>query len=153
MRTVPGSGSNAANQNNGAQMNNGAQPNDGAAQNNSAAQNNGAPMGYEQRYQQGMQQQGMPQQNGPQQYYGGQIQQIPAEYTPISMWGYFGYELLFSIPIVGFIFLCIYAFGGTANKNLKNFARSYFCLFIVVLALVITLLVLGVGAGLSAAMY
>ncbi len=128
-------------------MNNGAQPNDGAAQ------NNGAPMGYEQRYQQGMQQQGMPQQNGPQQYYGGQIQQIPAEYTPISMWGYFGYELLFSIPIVGFIFLCIYAFGGTANKNLKNFARSYFCLFIVVLVLVIILLVLGVGAGLSAAMY
>ena len=149
--TVPGSGSNAANQNNGAQMNNGAQPNDGAAQ------NNGAPMGYEQRYQQGMQQQGMqqgmPQQNGPQQYYGGQVQQIPAEYTPISMWGYFGYELLFSIPIVGFIFLCIYAFGGTANKNLKNFARSYFCLFIIVLALVIILLVLGVGAGLSAAMY
>ena len=26
---------------------------------------------------------------------------IPEEYTPISMWGYFGYSLLFSIPIVG----------------------------------------------------
>ena len=23
---------------------------------------------------------------------------IPYEYKPISMWGYFGYELLFSIP-------------------------------------------------------
>ena len=24
---------------------------------------------------------------------------IPDEYKPISMWGYFGYEILFSIPI------------------------------------------------------
>lgn len=26
---------------------------------------------------------------------------IPESYTPISMWGYFGYEILFSIPIIG----------------------------------------------------
>ena len=56
---------------------------------------------------------------------------IPYEYEPISMWGYFGYEILFSIPIIGFIMLLIYAFGGTKNINLRNFARSYFCLFII----------------------
>ncbi len=56
---------------------------------------------------------------------------IPEEYKPISMWGYFGYELLFSIPCVGFILLLVFAFGGTKNINLKNFARSYFCYMII----------------------
>jgi uncharacterized membrane protein YvbJ len=58
------------------------------------------------------------------------------DYTPISMWGYFGYEILFSIPCVGFIMLLIFSFGGTKNINLRNFARSYFCFLIVVVILV-----------------
>ena len=72
---------------------------------------------------------------------------IPEEYKPISMWGYFGYELLFAIPLVGFIVLLVFAFGGTRNKNLKNFARSYFCAMIVaVIIIVILAFVLG-GLG------
>lgn len=68
---------------------------------------------------------------------------IPEEYKPISMWGYFGYELLFSIPCVGFIILLVFAFGGTKNVNLKNFARSYFCYFIIAAAIsLITLLIM-----------
>lgn len=39
---------------------------------------------------------------------------LPEEYRPISMWGYFGYQILFSIPCVGFIALLIFAFGGAA---------------------------------------
>ena len=58
---------------------------------------------------------------------------IPYEYKPISMWGYFGYELLFSIPFIGFILLLVFSFGGTKNINLKNFARSYFCFSIIVI--------------------
>lgn len=58
------------------------------------------------------------------------IVNIPEEYKPISMWGYFGYQLLFSIPCIGFIVLCVFALGGTKNINLKNFARSYFCVII-----------------------
>ncbi len=61
---------------------------------------------------------------------------IPMEYQPISMWGYFGYEILFAIPFVGWIFLLVFAFGGTRNINVRNFARSYFCLFIIVVVLV-----------------
>ena len=61
---------------------------------------------------------------------------IPPEYKPITMWGYFGYELLFSIPCVGFIVLLIFSFGGTQNLNLRNFARSYFCLMIVTFVVV-----------------
>ena len=60
---------------------------------------------------------------------------IPDKYKPISMWGYVGYELLFSIPCLGFILLLVFAFGGTANINLRNFARSYLCFIIIVIIL------------------
>ena len=62
---------------------------------------------------------------------------LPEEYRPISMWGYFGYQILFYIPCVGFIALLIFAFGGTKNVNLKNFARSYFCFTIILVVLVV----------------
>ena len=62
---------------------------------------------------------------------------LPEEYRPISMWGYFGYQILFSIPCVGFIALLIFAFGGTKNVNLKNFARSYFCFTIILVVLIV----------------
>ena len=35
------------------------------------------------------------------------------ELKPITMWGYFGYQLLFSIPLVGFILLIVFSTGGT----------------------------------------
>lgn len=53
---------------------------------------------------------------------------------PISMWGYFGYEILYSIPIVGFIAV-IYNALAAKNQNVKNFARSYFCLYIILAVL------------------
>ena len=73
---------------------------------------------------------------------------IPDEYKPISAWGYFGYALLFSIPLVGFIFLCVFALGGTNNINLKNYSRSYFCALLIgllfsILALIIAFIVGG----------
>ncbi len=69
------------------------------------------------------------------------MKNIPSEYKPISMWGYFGYELLFSIPGIGIIFLIIFSLGGTRNINLRNFARSYFCFFIIVLFLLVIFVV------------
>lgn len=71
---------------------------------------------------------------------------LPDEYKPISMWGYFGYEILFSIPIVGFIVLIVLSINGK-NQNVKNFARSYFCFTIIVLILLVSV----AGAGASAA--
>lgn len=72
---------------------------------------------------------------------------IPEEYRPISMWGYFGYEILFSIPIVGFICLIVFALGAK-NVNKKNFARSYFCYTIIVcvVAIVIFAIMMATGA-------
>ncbi|MCM1112688.1 MAG: hypothetical protein NC399_05485 [Muribaculum sp.] len=70
---------------------------------------------------------------------------IPEEYRPISMWGYLGYEILFSIPCVGFILLIVFSLGGTRNVNLRNFARSYFCVFIIVAILMVFMMFLGGG--------
>ena len=75
------------------------------------------------------------------------VQNIPYEYKPISMWGYFGYELLFMIPIVGWILLIVFALGGSSNVNVKNFARSYFCILIIIIVLII--LIGGIGAAAS----
>lgn len=49
---------------------------------------------------------------------------LPMEYQPISPMGYFGYSLLFGLPLVGFVALLIIAFGGTKNINLRNYARG-----------------------------
>ena len=54
---------------------------------------------------------------------------IPSSYEPISSWGYVGYQILFSIPIIGFILLVVFALSDE-NINRRNFARSYFCIFI-----------------------
>ena len=74
---------------------------------------------------------------------------LPEKYKPISMWGYFGYEILFSIPLVGFIILLVFAFGGTGNVNVRNFARSYFCQFILVLVIILVLFAILMATGAS----
>lgn len=71
---------------------------------------------------------------------------IPAAYKPISMWGYFGYQILFTIPIIGWIFVIVFAISAP-NYNLKNFARSQFCLWIIWLIL---LLVTALSGALAA---
>lgn len=62
-------------------------------------------------------------------------EQLPAEYKPLGAWAYFGYALLFAIPLVGFILLLVFSLSGTGNVNLRNYARSYFCGLLVVLIL------------------
>ena len=71
---------------------------------------------------------------------------IPKEYEPISMWGYFGYEILFSIPVIGFICLIIFALGAK-NVNKKNFARSYFCYTIICLIIFVVIFSIAMMTG------
>lgn len=71
---------------------------------------------------------------------------IPAEYQPLSMWAYFGYAILFGIPCVGFILILVFAFGGAKNINLRNYARSYLCLWIIMIVLVVIMMLVGVGS-------
>lgn len=67
---------------------------------------------------------------------------VPPEFKPMGTWAYIGLTILFSIPIIGLIFLIVFSFSD-ANINRRNFARSYFCLMV----LFIILIVVGVATG------
>ena len=63
------------------------------------------------------------------------IDNLPVEYRPLSPWAYFGYNILFSIPVIGFIFLLVYAFSNS-NINRRNYARSFFCVYAILVIMV-----------------
>ena len=70
---------------------------------------------------------------------------LPKRFRPLSAWAYFGYSILFSIPLIGFILLIVFACGGGENVNLRSYARSYFCWLAILLIIVIILLIAGVS--------
>lgn len=72
------------------------------------------------------------------------ISTLPSEYRPLTAWAYFGYSLLFSIPLVGFICLIVFALSST-NINRRSYARSYFCGIILVVIIVVVIAVVGGG--------
>lgn len=77
---------------------------------------------------------------------------LPPKFRPLSPWSYFGLTILFSLPIVGLVFLIIFSFNQN-NINRRNFARSYFCALIVVLIMAVILFVIGMITGLTAEIF
>ncbi len=73
---------------------------------------------------------------------------IPNEYRPLSAWAYFGYNILFAIPLVGFIMLIVFAFDSS-NINRRNYARSFFCAYLVAIIISIVVLILALALGIS----
>ena len=69
---------------------------------------------------------------------------VPEEYKPMSAWAYFGYSLLFSIPLVGLIVNLVLCFSKT-NINKRNYARSFWCWYVIVAAAIIIAAVSGVS--------
>ena len=72
--------------------------------------------------------------------------QLPAQYQPLSAWAYFGYFLLYCIPVVGFIFLIVFALSDD-NINRRNHARSFFCGLVLFLIVIVILAITGVRLG------
>ena len=68
---------------------------------------------------------------------------LPPEYRPLSPWAYFGLGILYTLPLVGWVFLVIHAIGAP-NINKRNYARSFFCVYVVAIVLTIV----GVSTGL-----
>ena len=66
-----------------------------------------------------------------------------SKFKPLSPWAYFGYAVLFSIPVVGLIVLIVLCFNDS-NINRRSYARSYFCALLII---GILLIVAGVTAG------
>ena len=75
-------------------------------------------------------------------------QNIPSEYKVLSPWAYFGYNILFAIPLVGFILALVLAFDNS-NLNRRNFARAYFCGMILVGILVVIAVVFSMLTGMA----
>ena len=70
---------------------------------------------------------------------------IAKEYRPISSWGYFGRCILYSIPVIGWIFLLAHAIN-CKNRNGRSFARSYFCallVWVIAAAIIVALYMMG----------
>ena len=72
---------------------------------------------------------------------------LPEQYKPLSAWAYWGLSILFSIPVVGFVFLIVFSISGS-NINRRSYARSYWiwaviCLVIAIVAIVIIALTVG----------
>ena len=75
--------------------------------------------------------------------------QLPERLRPLSPWAYFGYNLLFSIPIVGFILLIVFS-CSSANINRRNYARSFWCILVLAAIIaIIVLIILAVTGGLN----
>ena len=72
---------------------------------------------------------------------------LPSQFRVLSPWAYFGLQLLYGIPVVGFIFLLIHTFSS-ANLNRRSFARSYWCALILVAVVAIVVAVIAVTTGL-----
>lgn len=91
-----------------------------------------------------------PQPNPQYQAYPQPMPMAPAQdTTPISPWGYIGYNILFAIPIVGIIMLFVYAFGSNTNVNLKNYARSFLIMMLIIIAIYIVLFIILGAIGVS----
>ena len=108
-------------------------------------------------YYQGYQQSGYEQRQTPVNIYTNVQTDIPYQYRPLSAWAYFGYSMLFSLPIAGFVLLIVFSFSES-NINRRNFARSYFCALLVagvifLIALLISLITGGLLFSASSARY
>ena len=77
---------------------------------------------------------------------------LPPQYRPMGAWEYFGYMLLYSIPVIGFICLIVFSFSDS-NINRRNFTRSYWCALLIVAVVLVILLLTGVLAGSSYSRY
>ena len=58
--------------------------------------------------------------------------------------------LLLCIPLVNFILLLVWSFGGSVNQNKKNYARA--TLLLMVIAIVLSIVFGGVLTGLLSSM-
>ncbi|MBR3963231.1 MAG: zinc ribbon domain-containing protein, partial [Oscillospiraceae bacterium] len=75
-----------------------------------------------------------------------------SKYEPITTWGYVGILLLMCIPVIGLVFVIIWACGGCRKINKRNLSRAY--LIFMAISLVISIMIgiiIGITAGVAAA--
>ena len=48
----------------------------------------------------------------------------------MGAWAYFGLRLLYTVPIVGLVFMIVFTFSS-GNINRRSFTRSYWCEYLI----------------------
>ena len=64
----------------------------------------------------------------------------------VGVGSFFGLNILFNLPFIGFIFVIVMSFAPK-NNTLKNFARSYLIWHIIIAAIISTIAIIGILAG------
>ncbi len=86
------------------------------------------------------------------QYEKNEINTLPPKYRPLGAWSYFGYNILFALPLIGWIFMVVFALSDS-NINRRSFARSFFCVWVIVIVIaVIVVAVISATVGFGALM-
>lgn len=99
--------------------------------------------GYQQPYQQRpVYQTAPPQPVSPDTYTG------DPKFKPLSPWAYLGYLLLYSVVPFGWIAAIVHA-TNNENINRRNFARGYWCMVLVGVAVSVVLIILSLVLGAS----
>lgn len=71
------------------------------------------------------------------------------EFRPLSPWAYFGYSVLFTVPFIGLIVNLVFCFGSE-NINRRNYARSFWCAYLLAAIIIAVFLVAAPAIGITA---
>ena len=67
---------------------------------------------------------------------------VYSEYKPISAWGYAGLNVLYAIPVIGWLVFICHILSPNASSH-RSYARSFLCMFLISLILGVILAVAG----------
>ncbi len=73
----------------------------------------------------------------------------PEEFRPLSPWAYFGYSVLFTVPFIGLIVNLVFCFSSE-NINRRNYARSFWCAYLLAAIIIAVFLVAAPAIGITA---
>ena len=71
------------------------------------------------------------------------------EFRPLSPWAYFGYSVLFTVPFIGLIVNLVFCFSSE-NINRRNYARSFWCAYLLAAIIIAVFLVAAPEIGITA---
>ncbi len=71
------------------------------------------------------------------------------EFRPLSPWAYFGYSVLFTVPFIGLIVNLVFCFNSE-KINRRNYARSFWCAYLLAAIIIAVFLVLAPAIGITA---
>lgn len=74
-----------------------------------------------------------------------EIAGLPEKYRPFGAWSFFGFTILYAIPVVGLICCIVFSCLG-GNITRRSFARSYLIFGIIeIIATIVLSVLIGLG--------